>query len=447
MNLREKFLMRILDISNKSNILFKYRYFSNYLNTSRKEVLKYQGIKLKKLIIHAASSVPYYKKNFELRDSTLMQNTSVEDLLRILPIVDRDIIQENQQDLISSVFRTNELIKGSSSGTTGIPIEYYTDKNGMSAGMAAGYILWSMSGWQIGQRNVHIWGNKSSIERWTTLGSKIKNLLIRQKNIASIFLDDSNTINYLADRIMRFDPVSIDGYSSSIFSLAEYFMHNNLKIKSLKQVLTTAENLEEYQKEIIEKVFAPVGDLYGSGEVLGIAARPIGEDKYYILDPHVIMETIDSSIPGLKDVLITDLDNYGMPIMRYKIGDMIDDLNEPNQNSIYPFKWFRKIYGRSSEIITLPNGMKFHPVNIFGGTLFRKFPGIRKHKVIWNGKILKFMFEIHEFVDQIILKNELAELLKPYNVRFIIEFTKKIEPSKNGKYRFVEIVEPERVNN
>jgi len=433
-------LLALLDISKKRNVLSKYRYFSSYLHASRKEVLKYQEEKFKKILIHAKTTVPYYKKNLDNRISKFIQDATAEEIIKTLPIIDRHIIQKNQQDLISSGYRVEKLIRGSSSGTTGIPIEYFNDISGMSAGVAAGYILWGMSGWKLGQRNVHIWGNQSSIERWDSRASRAKNWLIKQKNIASTLLNDPSQIGEVAHELIQFNPVSIEGYSSSIYSLAEYFKEKGLKINSLKQVLTTAENLDDYQKQLIEEVFPPVGDLYGSGEVLAIATRPAGDDKYYVFDPHVIVETVDSVLPGKKDILITDLDNYGMPLIRYKIGDMIDSLNEPDHNSRYPFIWFRKIYGRSSEIITLPNGMKFHPVNIFGGTLFRKFPGIKKHKVIWNGKILRFMFEINEFVDQVILKHELAKLLKPYDVGFTIEYTKKIEPSENGKYRFVEII-------
>ncbi len=434
-------LWHILDISKKTNVLPWFRYFLSFTQTNRSEVIKYQQKRLKSLFIHSASSVPYYKKIFIERNNSCWQDSPPMEILKTLPVLDRNIIQQQKQDLISTDFYTENLVRGSSSGTTGIPINYYADKNGFSAGVAAGYVLWSMSNWKFGQRNVHIWGNQSSIERWNTFNSKAKNLLINQKNIASTLINDPNHIKEVAEGIIRFNPVSIEGYASSIYSLANYFKNEKVKLRALKQVLTTAENLEDYQKDLIEEVFAPVGDLYGSGEVLGIATCPAADDKYYIFDPHVILETIDSGIPGMKDILLTDLDNYGMPLIRYKIGDMIDCLHDPEPDAKYPFSWFTKIQGRSSDVITLPNGLKFHPVNIFGGTLFRKFQGITRHKVVWDGSTLEFIFEAKDFNDIEALRTALTDLLKPYEVNYTIQFTEKIETSEVGKYKYMEIVD------
>jgi len=433
------FLMKLLDISHKRDVLSNYRRFSRYLSAQRIEILEYQRERLKNLVLHATSSVPYYIKNLDKGNNYSLNIAHPTEILKRFPIIDRDIIQLHQEDLISSKFKVNELIRGSSSGTTGIPIEYYCNKGSLSAGLAAGYILLGMSGWKLGQRNVHIWGNQSSIKRWNTLASRAKNWLINQKNIASTLLDDPSEVEEIARNLIKFNPISIEGYSSSIYSLAEYFKAEDLIIKSLKQVITTAENLEDYQKRLIEEVFAPVGDLYGSGEILGIASRPAGDDKYYIFDPHVIVESVDSVLPGMKDVLITDLDNYGMPLIRYKIGDMIDEIHEPSPDSKYPLRWFKKIYGRRSDIITLPNGMKFHPVNIFGGTLFRKFPEITRHKVIWDGSTLKFIFETRSFKKSVTLENVLTKTLGPYQVDFSIVYTDKIPPGGNGKYNYMEI--------
>ena len=114
-------------------------------------------------------------------------------------------------------------------------------------------------------------------------------------------------------------------------------------------------------------------------------------------------------------------------------------LRQPDHSSTFPFSSFTKIQGRSSEIIDLPNGKKFHPVNIFGGALFRKFPQISKHKVIWDGKSLKFIFEAHRFPDDLQLRAQLAELLLPYSVPFSVVYAKKMRPSASGKHQYLEI--------
>ena len=437
MNFRSLILIRILDYIKRNNVQSKLSFYEKTKSWDTQQVKKYQKNKLFNLLQYAREHSPYYS---DVLSKLSFSNDNCLSAVKEAPILTREIIQKNSEYLLSNLYKSKDLIKGSSSGTTGTPLTYYTDKEGSSAGVASAYALWGMSGWKLGQRNIHIWGNKKSVERWETKTSKLKNWLINQKNIPATALNDPTNFHTIADEIMQFNPASIEGYSSSIYTLAEYFKSEKLFLPSLIHVLTTAENLEDFQKELIEEVFGPTGDLYGSGEILGIATRPAGINKYYVMEPHVILETVESGLPGMKDILLTDLDNYGMPFIRYKIGDMIDEIKEPEPDERYPYGWFTKIHGRSSDIITLSNGKKFHPVNIFGGTLFRKFPEITRHKVIWDGKILIFVFETNEFHKQKELKLLLNELLAEYQVDYRIDYTKKILPSKSGKFKYVEIV-------
>ncbi len=434
-----KSLIRLatIDLAKGTSVLPWYLFFRRSLKWNTEKVYEYQCKRIQQLIQHSYNTVPYYHKILD--DHKIIPSEIKSPLdLKMIPILDRDAIQNNQEELLSAKYHKKQLIHGSSSGTTGIPIHYYYDKRGLSAGTAAGYALWSMSGWKPGDRGVHIWGNATSIKQWRKLSSRLKNLVMRQLNIASMMIDDERQLIEISRKIIDHSPRIIDGYTSAIYTLASYFEKNYLSLDSLEQVITTAENLTDQQKELIEKVFAPTGDMYGCGEVLGIAIRPAREDRYFVLDAHVFLEVEPAKNVGMYNILATDLDNYGMPMIRYKIGDMIDDLHESSPENKYSLKWFKKIYGRSTDIVHLPNGMIFHPVNIFGGTLFRKYPGIIRHKVIWNGSTLQFVFECAGEIDKINLENELKALLSEYSVEYDIVYTDKILPSENGKYRYFE---------
>lgn len=431
--------LKLLDLAKKSKINRWYDFFLATLQWERRQLEEYQNARLRKLLQYAYDNIEFYRMGMQERNVLPSQVNSFRDLER-LPMIHRDDIRANGNKLTPVAIELSKCHKGTSSGTTGVPITYYHDVTGESAGMAAGYVLWSMSGWRFGKRNVHIWGNATSIQRWATWSSRAKNVLIRQLNIPSIWLDDPEGIEDVSRKIMKFDPISIEGYPGAIYTLAQHCQKKGYSLPSLKQVLTTAENLESYQRSLIEKVFAPTGDLYGSGEVLGIATRPIADDKYYVFDPHVIVEAVDSWIPGTKDVVVTDLDNYAMPLIRYRIGDMIDDLHLPEKGSQYPFSYFNRIIGRNSDIVDLPNGKRFHPINIFGGTLFRKYPEIVRHKVIWNGKLLKILFETVKPVNAKGIETDIKELLSVYEVPFMIKYVDQILPATNGKYKYFEKV-------
>jgi phenylacetate-coenzyme A ligase PaaK-like adenylate-forming protein len=120
---------------------------------------------------------------------------------------------------------------------------------------------------------------------------------------------------------------------------------------------------------------------------------------------------------------------------------MIDSINDPLVDNDLPFSSFNRIFGRNSDIIKLKNGKSFHPVNIFGGTLFRQFPEIKRHKVIWDGKELHFVFETDGEPSRELIEKELGLLLAEYETPCRIEYVSKILPGKSGKYRYIEIIE------
>lgn len=433
------FRLKILDYAKGMQVAKMFHFYQQTLHWTRDKVVQYQNEKLNLLIKHTLTTVPFYIDYCKEQQLTL-QDFKTHDDLKKLPVINRDIIQRNNQQLLSLNYNIASLGKGSSSGTTGIPINYYYDKNAESAGSGAGTVLWAMAGKYPGMKNFYIWGNEHSIERWKTLSSKAKKFLMRQKNVASTLLNEPQYIENVVRQLLQFKPKFIEGYPGAIYTLANYCKNNNISVKGIDAVLCTAENIEDTHRQLIEEVFAPTADLYGSGEVLGVAVRPINDDKYYILEPHIIVEIEKTGIDGFYEVLLTDLDNYAMPFMRYKIGDMVDGIYEPAPVAKYPFSYFKKIIGRSADIIYLPNGKMFHPVNIFGGTTFRQFKEITRHKVIWNGKLLKIMFETSDTNRKNEIEKVIGKILESFQVEYIIEYTDKIMPGKSGKYRYVEIV-------
>jgi phenylacetate-CoA ligase len=419
------------------------KYFDFYkttLNWNREEIEKYQFEKFKKLLNYANKFVPYYQRIFKELDLTPDSFKGLQDIKKMPPLTRRNI-QEHQSSLMSTEDRKvrKKLFKGGSSGTTGVPISYFHDVDGESSGIAAGMILWHLSGWQFGEKGLHIWGNVDSIKRWNTLASKGRRFLFNQKNIASPFLNDIKNYSQIVEDISKYNPDYIDGYTNSIYSLAQYILEHNLTIPKCKYIFTTAENLMDHQKEIIENALGPIADVYGCGEINGIAAQTIESSKYYIFEPHAIVETEESSTKGFYEIMITDLDNKVMPFIRYKVGDLIDGVYAPGKGDHIKFKFFNQILGRTADIIELENGKKILPVNLVGGTFIRQFKQIVRHKVIWNGKTMHLIFEINNSIDKKDLHKKLLEVLSPYNINFTFELTDKILPDKNGKYKYFEL--------
>jgi phenylacetate-CoA ligase len=430
--------LALLDLAKHTRIASHFKFYLKTLEWDREKLVAYRNDRLRKLIRFSYENVPYYRRVMIERGIRPDQIKSAEDLA-VFPVLDRDTVRREGERLRAAGGRRSRLWPGSSSGTTGIPVSFVRDVNGLSAGFASIYALWRLSGWTPGRRTVHIWGDAISIQKWNRWTSKARNLWMRQKNIPSPFLDDSKKIEEIAEKIVAFDPFAIEAYPSTIYTLAEYFQGKGLSLNRLSYILTSAENVDDYRRDLIERALGPIVDLYGCSEVLGIASRPVQDDKYYIFEPHVFVEAVDSGVPGPKEILVTDLDNYGQPFIRYRLGDWVDGLFEPEKGARYPLAYFHRVMGRDSEIIRLPNGKRIHPIHMLGGRIFRNFPEITRHKVIWDGKSLKIVLEVTGPPDERELSRRLAETLRPYDVPFLIEYTDKLLPSLGGKYKYVEI--------
>jgi phenylacetate-CoA ligase len=280
------------DIIRGSRIRRYYSFFRKTSSWSVEELLAYQSQRLRKLITEACSYSPWYRELFRKAGISPEDISTPGDLV-LLPPLTRTDLRDHSDDILCKA--GNRIYSsGSSSGTTGIPVRYHTDMEGYSAGVGAGYFIWSLSGWEPGKKSVHIWGNPQSVAKWNKPGSRMKRFFFRQMYVPSLVLNTRENFEDVVERIRSFRPFSIDGYTSSIGKLAEYVLDRGIRLDSLRVVFTTAENLSPGQLQMIEKGLAPVSDTYGCGEINSIAVKPAGSDMFSIIEPNVIVETEDN---------------------------------------------------------------------------------------------------------------------------------------------------------
>ncbi len=430
------FVFKAEDVVKGTRINDYYRDYSGCSNLKQNAIKDIQNYKLNNLVQHLWNNVIWYRSLLEKEGYNPNEKFTINNL-KSLPVLSRGDIQKHSELMLNPNY-SGKIFKGSSSGTTGIPIKYFQDINSVSSGIASSYFLMGLSGWTPKMRSVHIWGNMESVKQWKNFSSIVKQKMYSRKKIPSSLFNCPDEIERAVLTIVKFKPDYIDGYANSIYELASFLKKHDIRIPSVKMVYSTAENMEEQNQKLIEEVIAPVSDMYGCGEINGIACRPINDSKYYIFDPHVIVETLDSNDSNMKEILVTDLNNIYMPLVRYKIGDLIDNVYSPSLSDKYPFQYFTKIYGRTADHIVLPDGKKIFPVNIFGGTLYRKYNSVTRHKTVWDGNKLVFIFEINGNIDLISLENDIKMSLNQYNISFEIKTTEKLLPSASGKFKYFE---------
>ena len=399
-----------------------------------------QNQKLLRLVTHACTNVPYYRE-LEIPIWQIRKSKSTEELLSFFPILTRSKLNNSDQSLVSERHPLSSLHAGTSSGSTGSPVHFFKDDSAEAVGKAALYFGWINTGFRFGNKSVTIWGNRKTVsEVWTTKASKIKAHMFRQHRIPACNLTSADAVSSAIAEIRSTTPAFMDGYTNSIFLLAREWLSLGYKHLGCAAVFTTAETLLDSHRLVIESAFGPVFDQYGCSEINGIAFQCSQCGNYHVISPHVIVEYESPSTDGSCSILVTDLDNYAMPLIRYRIGDTVVPSSKVYSCTNWPS--FNKIAGRISDNITLDDGTIINPISFFGDTLGRALSSYFGHSVDhqteWDGK---------HFNVSLIL-NKKTSLSKPHLAEFIKSIWKFdsipvkfhevtfIQPSKNGKRNY-----------
>jgi phenylacetate-CoA ligase len=128
--------------------------------------------------------------------------------------------------------------------------------------------------------------------------------------------------------IVEYRPEVLIGYANSVYLFARFLLaRGNSELPPLAGVITSAEVLGRERRQVIEECFGcRVFDRYGSRETSIIGSECEAHDGLHLCSEHLVVEIERNGVAALPGehgrILITDLSNYGMPLIRYRIEDM-----------------------------------------------------------------------------------------------------------------------------
>ena len=166
-------------------------------------------------------------------------------------------------------------------------------------------------------------------------------------------------IGTIAAIIQRRNLRAVYGYASSVFSLARCLSDRRCAPK-MQYAITIAEGLLKQQRHYISEVFGcPVYQDYSASECMRMGFECRCRNGYHMDLYNYYFEYLDGSAYARDDsvgeIVVTNLNNYVFPFIRYRIGD----LGEPCHGACgcgINLPIMRTLGGRPSEIITTPAG-------------------------------------------------------------------------------------------
>lgn len=356
--------------------------YQKHLTWNKQALEAWQWQELQKLLKHAYNHCPYYKKSWQaVGINSHLDITSLKDFEQ-LPLVTKSDIREHYQAFKSSQHGNN--IKKSTGGSTGQPFTFELDLESNTRREA---IMWRGYDWLgagLGVKTLYLWGvDLGNPNKAKSLKNSLYHGFYHRKMLNSFAMNKDNMSSYIAD-INQYKADAIVSYVNPLYELSRYILANNCIVKSPKQILTGAEQLHDFQRKTIEEAFkAPVYNTFGCREFMLIAAECKQEKQLHINNDHLVVEVVDEQSQPVKgksgDLIITDLYNYGMPLIRYANGDKAT-LEDKECSCSNPLPIISSIDGRKLDIIKTPSGAVI-PGELFPH-MFKEFDGIERFQVI-----------------------------------------------------------------
>lgn len=389
----EHLLLPVGDLVYGSCIHQKLKEFRKNDKLRREEILEIQNEKIRRLVHHCYENVPYYRDVFTSMGLKPDDIQSGDDLCK-LPVLTKQIIRDHYNELFATNTDVKRIIKSSTGGSTGTPIQFSKDANEWSGQKAATLRAWEWYGLHLGDKIFSLGGN--SIVQKNTLFS-FKNLYDRIimrnfKHSSADVTDEGMMVHYKS--LMKLKPKAIRGYGSSIYILARFIEKEHLPVCPLKVVLTTGEVLvPEYRRKMEEVFNAPVYDEYGAGDGGILSHECVLREGLHIEETLCFIEITDKEGVVLPDgtpgfVTTTDLDNYVFPFLRYHVGDMAY-IKPGDCPCGLKTRRFGEVLGRAGRLVYNKQGVPISPTMF----LFMMYPDLDykkpENKVLYN-KIDKF---------------------------------------------------------
>lgn len=420
-----KFLFWAIDLIKGGRVRKHYNDIKFILeNYDSKESKDRRTFHLTSLLEHACNTTTFYK------------NYSNFSSLNDFPVINKTIIREQIEEIKSETYRNKKNHKMSTSGSSGTPFTTLQDKNKRLRNTADTIYFKQRAGFEIGYRLYYI-------RKWFKMHQKSKTTTL-MRNIVMVDVTEFSD-EYLSLLIAQLQSDSstkvIIGYSSALREICTYLDRTNAKpIKTnISCIIAMAESLSDYTRKSLEKYFdAPVLMRYSNLEngILSLQLPNSGNclqinwASYFVEILH-----LDKDEPvaygELGRVVVTDLFNYCMPMIRYDTGDFAIMTNKDPYFNNAPS--FSHVEGRKMDMIYDTKG---NPQSTFIIFHLESYPELKQFQFIQEGRaryVLKLNTD-ESFSSQ----NELVQMFKSYlgqDATIDVRYVNEIPQLSSGKRR------------
>ena len=419
----------------------------------RQEIMALQDERLGRLLRYAYDNVPYYRRVFEQRALKPGDIQNSGDLVK-LPVLTKQLFRDNFSDLIAGGFPGRGLKLCSTGGSTGEPLRFYRARDDTySYDCAAGLRACGWAGYELGKKCALL----DSMPLYEpTVGKLARTSRHFFERIT--FLDiremSEEKLPLFTKRLEGFQGGFIRACPSAIYLLARYIEREGMPRIRPKAIIVSGEQLYDFQRDLSAKVFGcEVFSYYQSNEVNAIACECSEHSGLHISAENVILEIVDDEgkpVPAGEEgrILLTNLHSYGMPFIRYEMGDagVISDVTCRCGRGL---PLLAALNGRITDVVYTKSGRLVPgialPLNFFASRGVAQFQVVQDTYEKVAVRIVLDSEYPQDRVDRLV-----SEIVRRYRatlgpgMEIEVELVDQIVPTQSGKRRIVISNVPER---
>lgn len=403
-------------------------------------IAKQQWRMFKTVVAHAYETCPYYREKFRRAGFAPDDLRSREDIDSV-PTITKEEIQEHRDGMISSSYIVDSLIPDMTGGSTGSPMRFYYEKDRLESRVAALHRHNRWAGWEIGNRAAILWGAPQDISTSGRIKDRLRTWIQeRRLMLDASALSDAAMAAFARD-LMRYQPTVLHAYANTLGLFARYVKAHNVQGIRPHGIVCSAEMLTEENRRLIEEVFCcPVYNRYGCREFAIVASECEVHQGLHINAESLLVEAMRngrSCVDEDGELVITDLRNLAMPMIRYRIKDVGRIKRAPCTCS-RGLPLMELAGGRVTDFLVATNGNKVSGI-VVSTYVITNLPGIRQVQFVQKefGSVTVNLVKAPGWTDDIM--NALAARIRNYlgdDIRLNVEFKDHIPLEQSGKYRF-----------
>ena len=310
--------------------------------------------RLRSVVRRAYDETVYYRELFDRNNFDPHADFDFDDFAR-LPVLNRDDVNNAGSKLLASSVPKDQLRKDSTGGSTGAPTVIWLGPNERGWRDSGMERFFEILGVPEGSRTALFWGHHLDPQAADTLRERYQAFVSNTRWFDSLRLS-AETLDKYHEELERFRPACIIAYANALGQLAEHVLNRNYKPNYPTRCLVSGgEKLWSRHRRLIEEAFGrPVHERYGSRDAgcLGVQLDPAQTLDYTIDWAYTLVEP---ELPQSESpILITKLQADGMPMIRYRIGDVgrFAEGSKPG----HPTFVLPEVTGRDLDRIWLPDG-------------------------------------------------------------------------------------------